>query len=129
ASVLEGVPNDVTRAPGPGAVLARDRNTTLVVIAGSAIPLALLLAWPQIHDITVLGAFFTIGLTVAIAIFLAVRSTAWPSFVATLAWLALSKKLPWRLMTFLNDAHQRGVLRQAGAVYQFRHIGLQHRLA
>ena len=29
-------------------------------------------------------------------------------------------------MTFLADAHQRGVLRQAGAVYQFRHIALQH---
>jgi hypothetical protein len=32
-------------------------------------------------------------------------------------------------MSFLLDAHQRGVLRQAGAVYQFRHIELQHRLA
>jgi hypothetical protein len=32
-------------------------------------------------------------------------------------------------MGFLADAHQRGVLRQAGAVYQFRHIELQHRLA
>jgi hypothetical protein len=32
-------------------------------------------------------------------------------------------------MRFLADAHQRGILRQAGAVYQFRHIELQHRLA
>jgi hypothetical protein len=32
-------------------------------------------------------------------------------------------------MGFLADAHQRGVLRQAGAVYQFRHIELQRRLA
>jgi hypothetical protein len=32
-------------------------------------------------------------------------------------------------MGFLNDAYKRGVLRQAGAVYQFRHIELQHRLA
>jgi hypothetical protein len=31
-------------------------------------------------------------------------------------------------MTFLADAHQRGVLRQAGAVYQF-HVELQRRLA
>ena len=38
-------------------------------------------------------------------------------------------RLPWQLMAFLADAHQRGVLRQAGAVYQFRHIELQHRLA
>lgn len=34
------------------------------------------------------------------------------------------------LMAFLADAHeQRGVLRRVGAVYQFRHIELQHRLA
>jgi hypothetical protein len=33
-------------------------------------------------------------------------------------------------MDFLDDAHRRrGVLRQAGAVYQFRHIELQHRLS
>ena len=44
-------------------------------------------------------------------------------------WLALRHRLPWPLMDFLADAHQRGVLRQAGAVYQFRHIELQHRLA
>jgi hypothetical protein len=33
-------------------------------------------------------------------------------------------------MTFLNDAYiNRGVFRQVGAVYQFRHINLQRRLA
>jgi hypothetical protein len=32
-------------------------------------------------------------------------------------------------MTFLGDAHRRGVLRQAGAVYQFRHARLQDHLA
>jgi hypothetical protein len=32
-------------------------------------------------------------------------------------------------MDFLADAHRRGILRQTGAVYQFRHIKLQHWLA
>ena len=32
-------------------------------------------------------------------------------------------------MTFLADAHERGVLRQVGPVYQFRHIELQRRLS
>jgi hypothetical protein len=32
-------------------------------------------------------------------------------------------------MRFFDDAHQQGVLRQAGPVYQFRHIELQHKLA
>lgn len=51
-------------------------------------------------------------------------------FAIARCWLALRGKLPWRLMGFLADAHQqRGVLRQVGAVYQFRHIQLQRRLA
>jgi hypothetical protein len=45
-------------------------------------------------------------------------------------WLALRGRLPWRLMRFLADAHvHRGVLRQAGAFYQFRHAELQRHLA
>jgi hypothetical protein len=32
-------------------------------------------------------------------------------------------------MTFLDDAHHRGVLRQVGAVYQFRDARLQDHLA
>ena len=30
-------------------------------------------------------------------------------------------------MEFLHEAHRRGVLRQMGAIYFFRHIELQHR--
>ena len=57
------------------------------------------------------------------------NETAWSSYMLTRGWLAFNHHLPWRLMSFLADAHSRGVLRQAGAVYQFRHIELQHRLA
>jgi hypothetical protein len=37
--------------------------------------------------------------------------------------------LPWRLTAFMEDAHRHGLLRQAGAAYQFRHLRLQQRLA
>ena len=53
----------------------------------------------------------------------------WPAYAAGRAYLALRGKLPWKLLEFLEDAHRRGVLRQAGAVYQFRHIELQRQLA
>jgi len=43
--------------------------------------------------------------------------------------LAFHRRLPWAPMSFLADADKKGVLRQAGAVYQFRHIELQHWLA
>ena len=43
-------------------------------------------------------------------------------------WLAARGQLPWRAMRFLEDAHARGALRQAGAAYQFRHARLQEQL-
>ncbi|WP_330174614.1 NACHT domain-containing protein [Streptomyces sp. NBC_01498] len=44
-------------------------------------------------------------------------------------WLPLTGRLPWRAWVLLADAHERGVLRQAGAVYQFRHDLLQRKIA
>jgi hypothetical protein len=43
-------------------------------------------------------------------------------------WLPLTGRMPWAMTAFLDDAYQRGVLRQAGAVYQFRHARLQDHL-
>ncbi|MFI5496425.1 NACHT domain-containing protein [Actinoplanes sp. NPDC051859] len=39
-------------------------------------------------------------------------------------WLPLRGRLPWRIQAFLADARARGVLRQVGGVYQFRHSRL-----
>ncbi|WP_222131045.1 helix-turn-helix transcriptional regulator [Streptomyces sp. CFMR 7] len=56
--------------------------------------------------------------------------TAWGRWVSlSRVWLPLTGKLPWHTVAFLQDAHHLGVLRQAGAVYQFRHIRLQRYLA
>ncbi|MYV55034.1 NACHT domain-containing protein [Streptomyces sp. SID3212] len=55
---------------------------------------------------------------------------AWGHFTLTRHYLALRHGIPRDLMAFLDDAHTaRGVLRRAGAVYQFRHADLQDRLA
>ena len=72
-----------------------------------------------------------IGLGLGLVLTLSITSleVAWPSYSVARCWLALRHKLPWRMMAFLSDAHHRGVLRQVGSVYQFRHIELQHRLA
>lgn len=55
--------------------------------------------------------------------------TPWGSYQLGRTSLAMERRLPRKLIGFLEDAHRRGVLRQAGAFYQFRHIELQHRLA
>ncbi|GAA2686246.1 NACHT domain-containing protein [Streptomyces lunalinharesii] len=56
--------------------------------------------------------------------------TSWGQWtVFSRIWLPLTGRLPWSVVAFLEDAYRRGVLRQAGAVYQFRHARLQHHLA
>ena len=55
--------------------------------------------------------------------------TAWGQWaILARVWLPLTGRLPWSVAAFLDDAYRRGVLRQAGAVYQFRHARLQHHL-
>ncbi|MFE7776978.1 hypothetical protein ACFU5O_24410 [Streptomyces sp. NPDC057445] len=82
-------------------------------------------------DFTTDGFLFLVvalGLTVGVAV--ALNRTAVGFFTLVRVYVTLRQRLPWSLMAFLADAHKRrGVLRQVGAVYQFRHIDLQNRLA
>lgn len=101
--------------PGPYDVgmLAADRWDELTGAFGnwrSAVGVAVLLP----------GTFFTL---------LVLMGRAWPRFLLARIYLAARGRLPWRLMTFLADARRRELLRQAGGVYQFRHIRLQETLA
>jgi hypothetical protein len=44
--------------------------------------------------------------------------------------LAPKGRLPWRVMRFLDEAHQRGILRrQAGGTYEFRHANVAAAIA
>ncbi|WP_411129051.1 NACHT domain-containing protein [Streptomyces sp. x-19] len=69
----------------------------------------------------------------ALALVVAFSRTAWGETALTRRYLARRRnglRLPRDLMAFLADAHEhRGVLRQIGPAYQFRHIDLQRRLA
>ncbi|MFK3979327.1 hypothetical protein ACI2K4_02985 [Micromonospora sp. NPDC050397] len=78
-----------------------------------------------------LGAALAAGVVVALGGGLGVvlTLTAWGHWVVFVRiWLPLTGRLPWAVLAFLEDAHQRGVLRQAGAVYQFRHARLHDHL-
>ncbi|MBW5482445.1 NACHT domain-containing protein [Streptomyces bambusae] len=55
--------------------------------------------------------------------------SAWGSYQVSRTWFWLTRQLPWRFWTFLDDAHERGVLRQTGAVHQFRHLRVQEQLS
>jgi transcriptional regulator with XRE-family HTH domain len=71
------------------------------------------------------------GLVLGFGVWLAMTLslTAWGQWLALARiWLPLHGRLPWALIAFLDDACRRGVLRRAGAVYQFRHARLQDQL-
>jgi NACHT domain len=130
---LATMPGDLARVTSPSGVLARDRRVALLMIAlgvavglvaGPVVALTFGSTTPLVYGLAI---GFAAGYAVGYG--LSVRRTAWPSYILARVRLALHHDLPWSLMDFLDHAHKRGVLRLAGAVYQFRHIELQHRLA
>ncbi|KUL22074.1 NACHT domain-containing protein [Streptomyces regalis] len=114
------------RGEGPGAV-----RSWLLAFAALG-PLLVTAAWHRTGGRDVVGPLiWTAGGAssfIALAL-LGVAGSAWWGFTATRIALALTGRLPWGFASFLEDAHRRGVLRQAGGVYEFRHARLQDRLA
>ncbi|MGW4650052.1 helix-turn-helix domain-containing protein [Kitasatospora sp. NPDC004289] len=136
-------PVDVTAAATPAVLLASNRTTVgrqfLVLAPALTLAIALTgrllvqllrgsldrrLEW-EFWDGLLIGAVG--GLGGAAAYLLAF--TAWGQWLLLARiWLPLTGRLPWDPAAFLDDAYQRGVLRQTGAVHQFRHLRLQHHL-
>lgn len=110
--------SDVQRVAKPEDSLRGDRKQVLVVSlpAVGAAALFVALGW---------NAGAVLAAAAGAAWFL---SSAYGRFVITRFVLAMGDRLPWRPMAFFADAHHRGVLRQVGAVYQFRHARLCDRL-
>jgi hypothetical protein len=135
--MFETAEPDLTTVASPSTVLKRDRATfrSSFLALGSALAFGLGLTL-GLTPVNGHPSGLRVGVGVGIADFVAgglafaFLQASWGSFTLARWWLALSGRLPWRLMAFLADAHlNRGVLRQVGAVYQFRHIELQRRLA
>ena len=83
-------------------------------------------------EVVFLGGLWVLGfLTMAVLGLLIwmLFVTVWGPWLLARLWLPLTGRLPWAVMAFLEDAHQRGVLRQAGGFYQFRHARLRDSLA
>jgi hypothetical protein len=121
-------PLDVARSASPTDALRVGRQAAWFVWAVRQM-LGITVAWLWA------GAEFAAanGLVAVIAtlvrVVIGVPSWAAQGYVEARIWLFARGRMPWRTLRFLADAHRRGVLRQMGAVYQFRHIRLQERLA
>jgi hypothetical protein len=141
---MEKIPGGMTEAVSPAAVLARDRRAALLLtlITGTAAAVltgVAVASWDASYQSPDTGHLIALedglsmaagtGVTVTVGLAVAGLGLAWPQWLIARSWLALRGHLPFRLMAFLDDAHERGVLRQAGPFYQFRHIELQHHLA
>lgn len=135
-------PVDIKSAADPAAMLATNRTavlrevavlvpmfTALVAVGGEL--LIRFLEGPTLGELDWLPDGLIVGLVGGFtgALCYAFAFTAWGQWlIFTRLWLPLTGRLPWRVLTFLEDACDRGVLRRVGAVYQFRHASLQHHL-
>ncbi|MEU1131078.1 NACHT domain-containing protein [Streptomyces sp. NPDC005900] len=124
-----GAPVDTARTPTPLASLLADRDTGvvrgfLITVVGTACIIPLVFLSAQNFDLWLiaLSVILPTGL-------IALALSAWGRLLTVRLSLCPPGRLPWHLMAFLAEAHERGVLRQAGAIYQFRHARLQERLA
>ncbi|MDX2821023.1 NACHT domain-containing protein, partial [Streptomyces ipomoeae] len=143
ASAFVDVPAAHDVASGPRALLRSDRRLTLCVGVVHAFgggsrrwAVALVLLTPldlwalryQVNPES--GPDWALLITGTIAAFFlcGVSMSAWGQFTVARLWLAARHQLPWRVMGFLDDAHRRGVLRQIGGAYAFRHSRVQDTL-
>jgi hypothetical protein len=129
------VPDRIESAVSPAALLTSNRNNVLVHILMWALVFGVGAAAVNVFivgPLLGLGVGLVFGLEAAFAggLGYGLSLTAWGQWVALARiWLPLTGRLPWRLIAFLDDACRRGVLRQAGAVYQFRHAELRDHLS
>lgn len=138
-------PADLTTAVTPGALLAADRKRAvqraaigagcqtagMVVSALAFAPILGLVSryFPSVGPVALLRVALASGLASGVWWLLSIG--AWARWMLVVrCWLTMGvRRLPLRVMFFLGDAHRRGVLRQVGPHYQFRHARLQDHLA
>ncbi|MFF1298396.1 transposase family protein [Streptomyces sp. NPDC058296] len=109
---LRSAPPDLDKTVGPHAVLARDRRTFLTTtLAGGltgAFALGLVLDLLNGGNKLGLAVAVTFGLPFGLATGLVVGliRSVWLEFLVARIALALLGRVPWRLMSFLADAHE-----------------------
>jgi hypothetical protein len=119
------------RPPTPASSLGSNRLVSIITLLAAILSWGLvgvLVQYGQAGSAFLIAAYS--GLFVGLPFGLGLLAVLpWGGYQLARLGLALRGRLPWRLFAFLEDAHQVGVLRQVGGVYQFRHARLQDRLA
>ena len=118
---------DPAELASPSGVLRSDRRATIFVALAGRL-LQTLAVWLFFGPLLV--AVYGLYCAASFACRLALGSvrTASDRFSDARVWLACSRRMPWKVLAFLEDASERGVLRRSGAAYQFRHLRLRQEL-
>ncbi|WP_239340718.1 NACHT domain-containing NTPase [Frankia sp. CiP3] len=107
----------------PRQLLNANRLWAIVQASIIGVPFALIAG-------AVLGPARGVFVGAAIGLAWGVGTTAWGRWLVLVrAWMPLCDHLPWRVWSFLEDAHDKQILRQTGAYFQFRHSSLHELLA
>lgn len=131
-------PADQSSAVSTWDLLVTDRTVTLFragTVGFVILVVNFFLVGNQYSDVQGAAGFVRQGLLYGIlygsfAALTRILVSAWGRWlVFARLWLPLTGRLPWQPRRFLDDAYDRGVLRQIGAVYQFRHARLRGHLA
>ena len=122
------MPTAVTATVGPSVLLRADRHAYLVRVVSLAAGFGLAWLWAG-GVLAIADSLVSIAGLLMVLLLGSGTGGAWARYHDARLRLAARGRLPWRTRSFLADAHQRGVLRQTGATYQFRHIRLQQQLA
>ena len=133
---------ELDTTPSPGQAFARDASAfrltalwaglaagSVGFIGGAMTSIFEVGAKPGLTDLLRDGLGIGLSGGLVVGLCYGVYHAASPDFRILNWWLACQGKLPVRLWHFLDDAHQKTVLRQVGASFEFRHGILQDRLA
>lgn len=127
------IPADLTRVVSPSSGWRADRHAAIAqgIVAALAGGLTIALVhflsvFPQFSMRFVLAEGLVNGLLFGFA---GAGLTAWARFTLARLCLRTQDNVPWSLISFLEDAYGRGLLRRVGPAYQFRHARLQDHLA
>ncbi|QFZ20420.1 NACHT domain-containing protein [Saccharothrix syringae] len=117
--------------PGhPRDSLASDRAMAILNGAVTFFGMALLVLLAGLSaDVSFIGSLSTALGMAALFTSLYPFSCAWIKYSLTCLLLWRYGGVPWRLMEFLERAHELGVLHRTGALYRFRHLRIQQYLA
>jgi hypothetical protein len=107
----------------PRTDLAESRRRALISVCPLGITLAFLFAARILKGAT--AGSDPVLILVCYFMVVILQCTSWGSFELARAWFSFRRKLPYSLLDFLQDATDRGVLRPAGALFEFRNYAVR----